>query len=441
MARHSDPAQAERASRTRRSIQRHLGALFVAVVVLTGGAGVLGATTKLASAVVAAGTLVVELNVKKVQHPVGGTVGALLVNEGAKVSAGEVLVHLDETVAKANVAALTTNFWELAARRARLEAERDGASNVEFPDELAAAATDPAAEHIMTGERKLFALRHEALLGQKAQLNERVAQLNDEINGLTEQVEAKGEEMRLLQQELGGVRELWDKRLVPITRLTALERDAARLKGERGRLVASTAETRGKISELRVQMLQLDQNMRSDVAKELADIRAKSAELTERRIAAEDLLHKLDIRSPQNGIVQDLAVHARGSVVGPGEQIMLIVPEADALVVEVRIAAQDIDQVHLDQAATLRFPNFNQRTTPELAGTVIRVAADVTRNDKSVSAYYLARIRMATDRVSDEMRLVPGMPVDVFIRTQDRTLLSYLVKPLTDQAARAFREK
>jgi HlyD family secretion protein len=434
-------AASPRASRTLRSIQWHLAAIVGAVVVLAGGVGVLGAKTELSGAVVAAGSLVVESNVKKVQHPVGGTVGELLVKEGSHVSAGDILVRLDETVAKANLATITKSLWELSARGARLEAERDGASEVLFPDDLLAAASDPTIDHIVTGERKLFTLRREALLGQKAQLHERVAQLNDEIKGLTEQTEAKGEEIRLVQEELGGVRDLWDKKLVPITRLTALERDAARLKGERGQLVASTAQTKGKISEIEVQTLQIDQKLRSDVAKELADIRAKSAELEERRVAAEDLLQKLDVRSPQNGIVQDLSVHARGSVVGAGEQIMLIVPQADALVVEVRISPQDIDQVQLDQAATLRFPNFNQRTTPELSGTVIRIAADVTKDEKTGSTYYLARIKMSGDRLEADMKFVPGMPVDVFIRTRDRTLLSYLVKPLVDQAARAFREK
>jgi HlyD family secretion protein len=436
----SAPA-ARRAQFTRRAIRLHLVTIMTAVVVLAGGAFALGANTELSGAVIAPGALVVESSVKKVQHPVGGTVGELPVREGQKVHAGEVLVHLDETVAKANLAAITKNLWELSARRARLEAERDGADEVAFPDELLGAAGDPAVAHILAGERKLFALRREALRGQKAQLNERVAQLNDEIAGFTEQTEAKGEEIRLVQQELGGVRDLWDKKLIPLTRLTALERDAARLKGERGQLIASTAQTRGKISELQVQILQIDQNLRSEVAKELADIRAKSSELSERRIAAEDLLQKLDIRSPQDGVVQDLAVHARGSVIGAGEQIMLIVPASDALVVEARIAAQDIDQVQIAQAATLRFPNFNQRTTPELAGTVIRIAADASKEDKTGRAYYLARIRMAADRLDADTRFVAGMPVDVFIRTQDRTLLSYLVKPLADQAARAFREK
>jgi len=429
-----------RAERTLRSIRWHLAAIVAAVVLLLGGAGLLGANTDLSGAVIASGSLVVESNVKKVQHPTGGTVGELLVREGAKVREGDILLRLDETVARANLAAIRKNLWELSARQSRLEAEREGADGVAFTDELLA-ATDEAARRILSGERKLFVTRGEALRGQKAQLRERVGQLSDEIRGQAEQTEAKDEEIRLVQQELAGVRDLREKKLIPITRLTVLERDAARLRGERGQLIAATAQTRGKISELELQMIQIDQNLRSDVGKELADIRAKSAELTERRIAAEDLLNKLDIRSPQTGVVQDLSVHTRGSYVAPGEQIMLIVPEADRLVVEARIAPHDIDQVQAGQDAMLRFPNFNQRTTPEMDGIVIRLSPDVTRDAKSGLPYYLARIRISAEHLGPEMRLVPGMPVDAFIRTHERTLISYLMKPLTDQAKRAFREK
>lgn len=430
------------ADRTLASIRRHLIAVGVSVGLLLTGAGILAAKTGLSGAVVASGSLVVESNVKKVQHPVGGTVGELLVKEGAHVDAGDTLLRLDETVARSNLSALANSLWELRARGARLEAERDGATELTFPSDLLTAATDdPAIRHIVEGERNLFGLRREALIGQKTQLQERISQLHEEIKGLTEQAEAKTEEIRLVQVELNGVRELWEKKLIPITRLTALERDAARLKGERGQLVASTAQAKGKISELEVQTLQIDQNMRSDVGKEMADIRAKSSEVTERKIAAQDLLTKLDIRSPQRGVVQDLTVHASGSVVSPGEAIMTIVPEADALVVEVHIAPQDIDQVRLEQPAVLRFPNFNQRVTPELDGNVIRISPDVTKDVKTGLPYYLARIRIASHNLTEETKFVPGMPVDVFIRTTDRTLLSYLVKPLSDQAARAFREK
>jgi HlyD family secretion protein len=430
-----------RADATLRAIYRHLAAVAAAVVVLIAGVGILGAKTELAGAVVAAGSLVVESNVKKVAHPTGGVVGELLVHNGSKVKEGETLIRLDATVAGANLAAIKKNLWELAARQARLQAERDGDDAVTFPDDLKALASEPAVARIMAGETKLFASRRAALQGQKAQLNERIGQLNDEITGLAEQTEAKAEEIKLVEQELEGVRQLWDQKLVPLARITALERDGARLKGERGQLVASTAQTKGKISELKLQILQIDQNLRSDVGKELADIRAKTSDLSERRVAAEDTLDKLDIRSPQAGIVQELAVHARGGYVAPGDAIMLIVPEADRLVVEVRIAPQDIDQVQVDQAATLRFPNFDARTTPELDGTVIRIAPDVSTDPKSGLPYYLARIRMNAEDRADGLKFVPGMPVDVFIRTRERTLISYLVKPIADQAARAFREK
>jgi HlyD family secretion protein len=430
-----------RADATLRAIYRHLAAVAAAVVVLIAGVGILGAKTELAGAVVAAGSLVVESNVKKVAHPTGGVVGELLVHNGSKVKEGETLIRLDATVAGANLAAIKKNLWELAARQARLQAERDGDDAVTFPDDLKALASEPAVARIIAGETKLFASRRAALQGQKAQLNERIGQLNDEITGLAEQTEAKAEEIKLVEQELEGVRQLWDQKLVPLARITALERDGARLKGERGQLVASTAQTKGKISELKLQILQIDQNLRSDVGKELADIRAKTSDLSERRVAAEDTLDKLDIRSPQAGIVQELAVHARGGYVAPGDAIMLIVPEADRLVVEVRIAPQDIDQVQVDQAATLRFPNFDARTTPELDGTVIRIAPDVSTDPKSGLPYYLARIRMNAEDRADGLKFVPGMPVDVFIRTRERTLISYLVKPIADQAARAFREK
>ena len=269
-----------RASKTLLSIRRHLLAIAAAVCVLAAGIGMLGANTELSGAVIAAGTLVVESTVKKVQHPTGGTVGEILVQDGTRVSAGDVLLRLDETAAKANLSAITNSLWELSARQARLEAERDAASEVVFPEQLLAKESDAALALILAGERKLFGLRREALLGQKAQLRERVAQLNDEISGLDEQIEAKGEQLRLIAQELTAVRDLWDKKLVPIQRLTTLERDAARIKGERGQLIATKAQTRGKISEIEVQTLQIDQNLRSDVSKELAEIRAKAADLT-----------------------------------------------------------------------------------------------------------------------------------------------------------------
>ncbi len=239
------------------------------------------------------------------------------------------------------------------------------------------------------------------------------------------------------------VRDLWQKNLVPISRVTALERDAARLEGERGQLIATVAQSKGKISETELQIIQVDQTMRSDVARELADIRAKIAELAERKITAMDLLQRIDIRAPQAGFVHQLSVHIAGAVIASGESIMLIVPGADELIVEVRVEPQTIDQIKLEQPTTLRFPSFNQRTTPELNGRVSRIAADITHDPRTGTPYFLVRIVLSPGEAErlDGQTLVPGMPVEAFIRTEERTMLSYLFKPLTDQARHAFRER
>jgi len=428
---------------TQRSIRAHLLAIAAAALFLVVGIGMIGATTELAGAVIASGALVVQSNVKKVQHPTGGIVGELRVQDGSPVSAGDLLIRLDETTAQANLAMVEKSLAELFARRARLEAERDGSDAVEFPPELLQAAHQVETGRVVAGERKLFEFRREAQRGQKAQLRERIAQLTDEVRGYTDQAAAKKKEIEFIGKELEGVRDLWQKNLIPITRVTALERDGARLEGERGQLIATIAQGKGKISETELQIIQLDQNLRSDAAKELADIRAKIAELVERKVTAMDQLQRIDIRAPQSGFVHQLAVHTKGGVVAGGEQIMLIVPEADDLIVEVRVDPQKIDQLKLDQPATLRFPSFNQRTTPELNGTVRRIAADVIQDQRSGQPYYLVRIGLEADEIArlNGLKLVPGMPVEAFIRTEQRTMLSYLLKPLTDQARRAFREK
>jgi HlyD family secretion protein len=381
--------------------------------------------------------------VKKVQHPTGGVVEQILVKDGAHVEAGDLLVRLDKTTPQANLDAVTMELWELSARQARLEAQRDGTESITFAADLLGAASAPEIGRIVNGETRLFDLQREALSGQKEQLRERVAQLNNQIAGLTEQIAAKDAEIGLIQKELTGVHELWDKNLVPITRVTALERDAARLHGERGALVASIAESKEKIAETQLQIIQLDENLHSDVAKQLAEIRGKTSDLKQHQITAREQLERIEIRAPQNGTVHQLSVHARGAVIGAGEQVMLIVPDADSLVAEVRVAPRDIDQVAPRQSATLRFPTFNQRTTPEIKGTVKLVAADVMENERTGNPYYVVRVGIAPEEIARlrGMRLIPGMPVDVFIRTSERTMLSYLLKPLDDQVRRAFREK
>ena len=430
-------------SATRRSMRRHLVAAIVVVLVLVVGVGGWAATTAISGAVVASGSVVVDSNVKKVQHPTGGIVGELRVHDGDRVHAGEIVVRLDETVTRANLAIVTKGLGELMARKARLESERDGLDTITFPAQLVADEGDPDRAAAMDSERKLFSLRKTARSGQKAQLQERVAQLGEEITGLAAQQNSKAKEIALVERELAGVRDLWNKNLVQLTRLTALEREAARLDGERGQLIAAAAQAKGKIAETALQILQIDQDIASDVAKELREVDGKIGEFVERKVAAEDQLKRTDIRAPQDGTVFQLAVHTVGGVITAGDPIMLIVPEADNLSVEVKVNPQDIDQLQLNQKAILRFSAFNIRTTPEIEGTVTRISADTSTDQRTGQSYYTIRIAMPAEQIErlGDVKLLPGMPVEAFIQTRDRTMLSYLMKPLHDQVLRAFREK
>jgi HlyD family secretion protein len=425
------------------SIRRHLLVGLVAAAICAGGVGGWAATTDLAGAVIASASLVVDSDVKKVQHPTGGIVAELRVRDGDHVKAGELVVRLDETVTRSNLAVIVNSLDELTARRARLEAERDGQNQPSFSPDLLARESDPTVARVLSGERTLFDLRRGARAGQTAQLNERIGQLHEQIQGMQEQIAAKDREIKFIRQELEGVRDLWTKKLVQITRLTALERDAARIDGERGALVSGIAQIKGKVSETELQIIQIDQELRTEVGKELAEIRAKTSELTERRVAAEDQLKRIDIRAPQAGRVHQLAVHTVGGVISAGEPMMLIVPGDDLLTVEARIAPHDIDQVRLGQLALLRFSAFSQRTTPEITGEVSRISADITSDPKTGISFYTVRIVLPQHEMArlNGVKLVPGMPVEAFIQTGDRTVMSYLAKPVSDQIMKAWRER
>jgi HlyD family secretion protein len=388
--------------------------------------------------------VVVDSNVKKVQHPTGGIVGELRVRDGDRVKQGDIVVRLDDTVTRANLAIVTKGLDELGARKARLESERDGVNTVTFSaDLLARAAKDPDIAAIVDGERKLFEIRSTARTGQKAQLRQRIEQLNEEVRGLKAQRESKEKETKLIDREKEGVYDLWRQKLVPLTKLTELERAAVRLEGEAAQLIAQTAQTAGKISETELQIIQIDRDLSSEVAKETREIDGKIGEFVERKITAEDQLKRIEIRSPQDGMVFQSNVHTVGGVITAGDAIMLIVPDADNLTVEAKVNPQDIDQVRPGQIALLRLSAFNQRTTPEIYGTVTRISADATTDQRTGQTYYTIRIAMPGDEVAKlgEVRLVPGMPVEAFVQTGDRTMISYLVKPLHDQLMRMFREK
>ncbi len=428
---------------TRQSIRRHLRVAVLMVALVVGGVGGWAATTDIAGAVIALGSVVVDSNIKKVQHPTGGIVGAIRVHDGDRVKGGDIVVRLDDTITRANLAIVTKGLNELMARKARLEAERDESETIRFPQELLQAASDPDVAYLMASEGKVFKLRFMARFGQKSMLGERNMQMQEEIRGHQGQVETKAQEIVLIGRELEGARDLWKKNLMPISKMTALEREATRLAGERAQLISAIAQARGKIAEILLQVIQIDREASSDIGKELREIEAKIGELVERKVAALDQMKRIDIRAPQDGTVHQSIVHTVGGVITAGEALMLIVPAADNLIAEVKVIPQDIDQLWQGQAAQLRFPAFSQRTTPELNGTVSRISADVSTEQRTGGSYYTVRIAVSPEEMLrlGDVKLVPGMPVEALIKTGDRRVLSYLVKPLQDQIMRAFRER
>ena len=428
---------------TRRSIKQHVIAGLVIVIVLAGGVGGWAGSMTLSGALIAQGSIVVDSNVKKVQHPTGGIVGELRVRDGDRVKQGDVVVRLDDTVTRANLAIVTKGLDELYARKARLESERDGATGLTFPIDLLARANDPDIAAIIDGERKLFQLRNSARTGQKAQLRQRIGQLNEEVRGFKAQRDSKEKETKLIDREKEGVYDLWKQKLVPLTKLTELERAAVRLEGEAAQLIAQTAQVAGKVSETELQIIQIDRDLSSEVAKETREIDGKIGEFVERKVTAEDQLKRVEIRAPQDGMVFQLNVHTVGGVVTAGDAMMLIVPDADNLTVEAKVNPQDIDQVRTGQVALLRLSAFNQQTTPEIYGKVTRIAADASTDQRTGQTYFTIRIAMPADEVAKlgDIRMVPGMPVEAFVQTGERTMISYLVKPLNDQLMRMFREK
>jgi HlyD family secretion protein len=427
---------------------RRLNMIGLAIVVaFVGGFGGWAATSELAGAVIASGSVVVESSVKKVQHPSGGVVKEILVKEGSVVEEGQVLVRLDDTLTRATLGVVRSQIDENHVRQARLLAEREDVDVMTFPAELAARRGEMTVVLSFKGEEKLFESRKAARDGQRSQLRERISQSKEEIRGLAAQEEAKERESKLIAEELVGVTDLYRKNLVSISRFMQLQREQTRIEGERGQFIAQIARARAKISETELQIIQLDQDFRSEVLKELRDVQGKIAEQVERMVAAEDQLKRVDIRSPRSGIVNSLTVHTVGGVIGNGETIMQIVPGGDELIVEAKVAPQDIDQIGHGAKVLVRIAAGNQRAMAELNGELIHVSADLTREPPSAGAqaqpYYLVRASLSEAELKrlGEFRLVPGMPAEAFIQTYSRTPLQYLLKPLRDQMAHTFRER
>lgn len=426
-----------------RSIRNHLVASMGVGVLLVVAIGGWASMTRLSGAVVTSGHFVVDSYVKKVQHPTGGVVGEILVKEGQKVEAGQVVMRLDAASTRANLAIITRRLDEALGRYARLEAERDDSKTISFPRALLDRASDPQIAGIMHGETRLFEIRRQALDSKKAQLVERISQYEHEIEGLKAQETAYNSGIEVLDKEINSLVGLREQGIVSDQRLNGLKTQVATFGGDRGEKIAYQAQVAGRISETRLQIIQLDQDMKAEVGRDLRDTQAQIGEYSERKIAADDELRRIDIVAPQKGIVYQLAVHTVGGVIAPGDAVMLIVPEGDNLALDVKIQPKDVDQIAPGQPVVLRMSAFNQRTTPELSGFVNRVAPDLTVEERSGVSYYQVRISVPASETKKlgQLTLLPGMPAEAFIQTGERSALSYFMKPMTDQINRAFREE
>jgi HlyD family secretion protein len=421
--------------------ERRAGRRVLAVALIVGGGW--ASFVPLSGAVVIPGTVVAESNIKKIQHQTGGVIASISVRDGMHVRDGDIVAKLDDTQVRANFQVVTAQLDEIRARISRLTAERDGHDDQALLRQVAFTNREDSNEQLLTEENSLFKARADARKSQRQLLRNRIDQLNEQIAGLDAQIKAKRTQSDLIGQELEGVQTLYDKHLTPLTRLTSLQREAARLDGEQGQLVSTTAETRAKISESELQLVKLDQDFRADVVKDLREAQDKEAELSERAVAARDQLNHIDLRAPTAGVIHQLSVHTIGGVVAPGEVIMVVVPESDELQIDARLPATEIDQVHEGQSTVVRFSAFNQRTTPELRGVVSHVSADISRDAKSEASYYTVRVSLPGDELArlSGLQLISGMPAEVFVQTASRTMMSYLFKPISDQLHRMFRER
>jgi HlyD family secretion protein len=430
-------------SRTGRAFENELRrGLRVLIIATVLGGGWL-TFVPLAGAVVVPGTLVVQSNVKSIQHPTGGVVAEIAVHNGMRVNAGDLLVRLDATQAQANLQTVSKQLDEARVRIARLVAERDGLPEPEVPAELAGRLNNSEIKSLMASEESLFKARANVFRSQKDLSQSKVSQLGQEISGLDSQVESKGKELDLITSELAGVQELYDKRLVPLTRLTTLQRDRARIEGERGQLTSTIAETKSKIGEAQLQIVKLDQDFRNEVVKDLSETQGKEAELVQKAVSAQDVIDRIEVRAPTSGLVHQLAAHTIGGVVKAGDTIMEIVPDSDDLQIEAKLDPKDIDQVRTGQKAFVRFSAFNARVTPQVAGEVAYISADISHDQANAPPFYTVRVTLPEEerrRLAGE-QLVSGMPAEVFMQTGSRTMLSYLFKPIMEQLGRAFVER
>lgn len=425
-----------------RAIRRYMLLAGVTLGGLVVGAGGWAATMNISAAVIGSGVIGVEGNTKKIQHGQGGVVREIRVSNGTLVRAGDILLRLDGVEASTTLAATIKEIDQLDARRLRLIAERDGAEELIDPIQQIARLEDRQFIEGLKSETSLFKARREQIDSKTAQLKEQIAQIEQQRDGTRQRLISNAEEASWSEQQAQKIENLAKEGLVQFSRLADSKRMVAQLSGERSQLLSDEATAGKRITEIELQIAQLDKDRRAEVLTDLLDTNGKLAKLAEQRLALEDQIEHLDIRAPVDGIVHQLATHTIGGLLSPGETAMNIVPTRDMLTVDMRIKPNDVDQVSIGQAARLRFSAFNQRTTSEIEGQVESLSPDVSVNEQTGETWYSARIAISPQERAKlgELALIPGMPVEAYIKAEPRTALAYLIKPISDQMERAMRE-
>ncbi|MGJ8528311.1 HlyD family type I secretion periplasmic adaptor subunit [Maritalea sp.] len=427
------------ATPARKSIRRHLIIATLFTTILVGGFGTWAATAPLSGAVIAMGTVVVDSYAKPVQHPSGGIVAKINVTNGDLVEIGDVLLSLDSTITRTDLAIIETRLAKLRAQTARLQAERLG--HTEIATGLEANSYN-ISQDAMAAEQSILAARLATRIGQRQQLEQRKQQLQKQLGGIHAQIKAKQKEISLIEEDLQHAKDLVEKEILSSRELREREREMATAEGQLGALDADAGKIGNQIAEVELQSLQIDSEFQRQVAEEEQEISSQVDELFEREVAAKDQLQRIDLRAPQSGVVHDLQVHNKGAVIASGQEVLQIIPITDELVAELKIQPQDIDQLTIGQIAELRFSSFDQGTTPIVNGQVIQIGADLSIDPQTGIPHYLVRIitsKIEMDKLGD-LKLIPGMPVEAFIETTPRTAFSYATKPILDQLARAFKE-
>ncbi len=414
---------------------------LIAMLILLGGFGAWSVFAQITGAVITSGQIEVDRNRQVIQHQDGGIVEEIIVDEGDLVEAGDLLIRLDASILTSELAVVEGQLFEILARRGRLEAERDGLDEIVFDPILFEGGSD--VEELMRGQERLFAARKDTALRSKEQLQQQQAQIESQLEGIEAQRQALTSQQEIVEKELAEQIRLRSSGLTPEARVTALQREAAEILGRLGELSSSNAQALERMTEIEIQILGLATTQREEAITQLRDLQFNQLDLTEQRRTLKLRLDRLDIRSPVSGIVYGLTVFAPKSVIRAADPVMFLVPQDRPLVIATQVQPTDIDQIYVGQDVTLRFSAFDQRTTPELKGVVTLISADSFQDDSNSLPYYRAEVEMAegeAERLPENVTLIPGMPVEAFVRTQVRSPLNYLVKPLSDYFAKAFRE-